>query len=172
MKRIFVICLAALLCMTMFSACASGENGSSGSAAKDELVEGTKLSDIVDKIDQEIGIAMAGEVTQEMLSDMYGIDDTMAEDFYGKYAQVMPGVDDVVIVKAKEGKIEDVKAALEKRKEARIAEQYLPDMISKAEAGKVVTKGDYAALLIVGDTTKDISEEIDKAEEIFLSFFA
>ena len=168
MKRIFVICLAALLCMTMFSACASGENGSS-SAAQDELVEGTKLSDIVDKIDQEIGIAMAGEVTQEMLSDMYGIDDTMAEDFYGKYAQVMPGV---VIVKAKEGKIEDVKAALEKRKEARIAEQYLPDMISKAEAGKVVTKGDYAALLIVGDTTKDISEEIDKAEEIFLSFFA
>ena len=171
MKRIFVICLAALLCMTMFSACASGENGSS-SAAQDELVEGTKLSDIVDKIDQEIGIAMAGEVTQEMLSDMYGIDDTMAEDFYGKYAQVMPGVDDVVIVKAKEGKIEDVKAALEKRKEDRTAEQYLPDMISKAEAGKVVAKGDYAALLIVGDTTKDISEEIDKAEEIFLSFFA
>ena len=84
----------------------------------------------------------------------------------------MPGVDDVVIVKAKEGKIEDVKAALEKRKEDRTAEQYLPDMISKAEAGKVVAKGDYAALLIVGDTTKDISEEIDKAEEIFLSFFA
>ena len=83
MKRIFVICLAALLCMTMFSACASGENGSSGSAAKDELVEGTKLSDIVDKIDQEIGIAMAGEVTQEMLSDMYGIDDTMAAPYKG-----------------------------------------------------------------------------------------
>ena len=36
------------------------QRGEWGTLLPRQLVEGTKLSDIVDKIDQEIGIAMAG----------------------------------------------------------------------------------------------------------------
>lgn len=174
MKKLFAIFMVAVLAITMFAGCAKNEKGeesSSTSQAQNELKEGTKLSDIVDKINEDIGIAMPGDMTAEMLEDMYGLDDTTVEDFSGKYAQIVPGVDEVTIVKAKEGKIDDVKAAMEKRKTERTQEQYLPDMIEKAESGRVVTKGNYAALLIVGDPEKGIDQELDKAEDIFLSYF-
>lgn len=177
MKRIFAVCLAVIMAAAVFTGCAKKEEGASGSSssqsqAKDELKEGAKLSDIVDKIDEEIGIAMPGDLTKEMLSDMYSIDETLYDDFSGKFAQVIPGVDEVIIIKAKEGKVSDVKAALEKRKAARMEEQYLPDMKEKAELGRVVQKGNYAALLIVGDSEKGLDKEAQRAEDIFLSFFA
>ena len=165
MKKLVSLLLAAML---LLSAAACGEKEPAAPALK----EGVTLQSIVDSISEEYEFSMPGALDETMLTDLLGINTDDVEDYAGNITMVMVSADNLIAVKAKEGKIEDVKAALEKRKEARIAEQYLPDMISKAEAGKVVTKGDYAALLIVGDTTKDISEEIDKAEEIFLSFFA
>ncbi|MBC8570001.1 DUF4358 domain-containing protein [Zongyangia hominis] len=175
MKKLLAVLLAAMMTVTLFAGCAQKEGSSSSASqpqSKDELKEGVKLSDIVQKIDEEIGIAMPGDLTKEMLADMYDIGEDMVEDFSGKFAQVIPGVDEVVVIKAKDGKVQDVKAALEKRKEARIEEQYLPDMKEKAELGRVVVKGNYAALLIVGDSEKGLDKEIQKAEDIFLSFFA
>ena len=86
--------------------------------------------------------------------------------------------DVVLAVKAKAGQVDAVKAALEARRDAVAAsfEMYLPDQYEKALAGRVVTKGDYALLVIGGDGQRVVDEgveavyaEIDKAIDAALN---
>ena len=61
---------------------------------------------------------------------------------------------DVLVVKAKEGKVEEVKASLEERKQNRIAEfEFYPvnNNDVHTQNALVLTSGDYAILVICND---------------------
>ncbi len=176
MKKIISIFMATFLVATMLVGCSNGNNVNTSSGLKD----GATLSDIVDKIQSEIGIAMGSPVDDTVLKDIFGVNKEDIEEYAGQMSMVMTSSDTFLIVKAKEGKVEDVKAALEKRKETIIQGQYLPAEIEKANAGKIYINGNYVALMVLGDTMVEegqdfdsakAQEEIKKAEDIVNSFF-
>ena len=89
---------------------------------------------------------------------------------------VMVSSDNLIGIKAKEGKVETVQKALEARKEMVVQsfEQYLPTELDKAKAGKVVTLGDYVFLIIVSNADmdeEDVTAGITKAEELIRGNF-
>ena len=70
---------------------------------------------------------------------------------------MMTNCDELVVVQAKKGEVENVREALEKAlQDQKDAFGFYPVMnnTERLDAAKVVTQGDYAALLIVGISPK------------------
>ena len=177
MKKIISILMAALTVAVIFTGCGAKNGGNAAGGLKD----GASLSDIVDKIQSDIGIAMSSPVDDTVLKDIYGINKEDIEEYAGEMSMVMTSSDTFLIVKAKQEKAEAVKSALEKRRETIIQGQYLPAEIEKANAGKVYTNGNYIALMVLGNTMTEDGQDFDsamaqteikKAEDIVKSFFS
>lgn len=151
----------------------SGVAGVKDSVGGMMLTEGTKLDDIIMRLGEELGIAMPERLDDNTLKDIMGINSEDVEEYYGEYAVVNTSADNIIGVKAKEGRADAVREALEARKDTVIKnfEQYLPDQLDKAKAGKVIQRGDYVFLVIAGDSEKGMDKEIKRAEEIIDSYF-
>ncbi len=166
MKRIFTAFLAAALLLTS-AAC-----GKKAPAAP-TLTEGLTLKSVVDDIGNEIGITMPAEVDESILKDIVGIEPEDVEEYAGYVTMVMVSADNLIAVKAKEGKVETVQKALAARQETVVKsfEQYLPSELDKAKAGKVITIGDYVFLVILGRMDKDPAAETAVIEEMIRENF-
>ena len=81
--------------------------------------------------------------------------------------------DHLIGVKVKEGKVDTVRKALEARKEQVLKnfQEYLPDQYEKAQAGRIIEKGNYLFLVIAGDSEKGYDEQMNRAEEIVGGYF-
>lgn len=141
----------------------------SESAADSPAADGINMQDVVGAIDAAAPVAMASELAPSIegsdafMTDLFGLKLEDIEDYYGKTTMVNVSSDVVLMVKAVPGKVEDVKAALEARRDAIAAsfEMYLEDQYIKATNGRVVTKGDYVLLVIAGDTDRIVEGEVD-----------
>jgi hypothetical protein len=166
MKKLISMLLAAAILMSAV-ACGSKE------PAAPTLKEGVTLQSMVDSISEEYEFSMPGAVDDSMLTDFLGIDTADVEEYAGYITMVMVSADNLIAVKAKEGKLDTVKAALEDRLEFvnQSFQQYLPEQYAKAQAGKVFTVGDYAFLVIMGRMDKDPAAEVAEIEEKIKSNF-
>ena len=91
----------------------------------------------------------------------------MYEAYAGSYCPITPGVDVIMVVEAKEGKVEDVKAKLEQRKAEIVAanENYVGSLLEKAKEGRIVVKGNVVVLVIAGDEMVVEDQGVAKAYE-------
>ena len=180
MKKILAAILAVALLVSM-AACAKSENGDTSSSSTSSvdpntLKDGESLQSIVDKVQEEFGdyyVQMAMDIDETALTDVFKIQPEWVEEYAGHYTMVMVSTDNFVAIKATEGHAEDVAAALEQRRadlEQQFA-QYLPGPYEKAKAGRVITKGDYVFLIILGDDAAGVEEELDRAENIINDAF-
>lgn len=162
MKKILSLILCLLLACSLLTACGSND------ASDDAAVE-LNLQDVVAAIETVSPVAMAQELSPTIegsdmfMTDLFGLDLATVEDYYGKTTMVNVSSDVILLVKAVPGQVDAVKAALEARRAAVAAsfEMYLEDQYDKALAGRVVTKGDYALLVIGGDNERVANGEIE-----------
>ena len=120
---------------------------------------------------------MAMAVDDTTLQEKFHISLDMVESYKGTVAGMMTNCDELLVVKAKDGQIDAVKAALdqalEDQKEA-FSWYGVMGTTERPEAAKVVTSGNYAALLIVGvipeeDAAFDFTSDVSLAENAFKS---
>ena len=161
MKKFLCLILCVLMACSLLTAC--------GSKTPESEAADLNLTDIVAAVEAVAPVAMAQELSPAIegsdafMTDLFGLDLATVEDYYGKTTMVNVSSDVVLAVKAAPGQIDAVKAALEARRDAVAAsfEMYLPDQYEKALAGRVVTKGDYALLVIGGDGQRVVDEGVD-----------
>lgn len=155
MKKFIALALAAVMAISMV-ACGSD---------KDENAV-YDVADIAKTIEDANPIRMSTPIDREYI-DYLGLTEDMYENYAGSYCPVMPGVDVILVVEAKEGKVEDVKSILEQRKAELVAanENYIGSLLEKAKAGRIVVKGNYAVLVIAGDEIVVEDEGVEKAYE-------
>ena len=165
MKKFLCLILCELMACSLLTACGSKTPTESTESEAADL----NLTDIVAAVEAVAPVAMAQELSPAIegsdafMTDLFGLDLATVEDYYGKTTMVNVSSDVVLAVKAAPGQIDAVKAALEARRDAVAAsfEMYLPDQYEKALAGRVVTKGDYALLVIGGDGQRVVDEGVD-----------
>ena len=173
MKKIWMTFTAIVLCFGMLAGCGSkGETSSnSGVAMKD----GETIQTVIDRIIGEVGIQMPAEIDDATLKDIFFIDpETDAEEYYGQMAMVMNSADNILGVKAKPERKDAVVEALNNRlKNVQDSfAQYLPDQSEKAQKGRVVEKGDYVFLLILGQDYDTFDTDMETAIKIIDEAFA
>ena len=107
------------------------------------------------------------------MTDLLEMDLENVEEYAGQIAMTMTSADNLIAVKAKDGKVDEVKETLEKRLDyvRQSFEQYLPDQKEKAGAGKVFTIGDYVFLVIMGRMDEDPVKEVSAIEEKIGGYF-
>jgi DNA mismatch repair ATPase MutL len=121
------------------------------------------------------------KLDETTLSEKFHITADMAESYAGCIAGMMTNCDELVVVQAKDGQIDAVKAALQQAlNEQNEAFGWYLVMYNgeRLDAAKVVVKGNYAALLLVGvspenvedeEETVDFSDDVAMAEKAFYS---
>lgn len=190
MKKILAVLLAALMTSAVMVSCGdnTGSSGSSSSVSSEveNNISSATSEEVYDAINAalvekhpsvESAIPHAAAIEEPTLNDMFGITTDMVEDYKGEMAAIMNNCDLLLVVKAKDGKMEEVKAALEKVKDDRVAQFEWYAVMGNAErtaASKVVENGNFAALIMVGivdddlaDETPDFTSDVQLAEDTF-----
>lgn len=166
-KRIISLCLAAAM---LLSAAACGSKEPAAPALKD----GVTLQGLMDSISEEYGFVMPAALDEMILTDLLDIDPGDVEEYAGYITMINVSADNLIAIKAKEGKAEDIQKKLEERKdfEVRSFQQYLPDQYDKAQAGKVFAVGDYVFLVMIAGEDGDPAADIAAAETVIRDGFA
>lgn len=102
------------------------------------------------------------------LSDMLGLSSSDVASYKGTYAGSMTNCDMMIVIEAKDGKIDTVKKALQDKQAAQKKQfEFYGVMgnIERLDASKVVSSGNFAALLIVG-VMGDGEEDYDCAGDV------
>lgn len=144
---------------------ASTDSGADSTPAAGEI----NMADVVAALEAVAPVAMAQELSPSIegsadyMTDLFGLNLDDIEDYYGKTTIANVSSDVVLMVKAKPGQVDTVKAALEQHRSNLAAsfEMYLEDQFIKASNGRVVTKGDYALLVVLGDNDRITNGEVD-----------
>ena len=121
-------------------------------------------------------------IEEEMVKETFKLDLGLVEEYVAEMPMNSFHPDKVLIVKAKEGKIDEVVAQLEATKTEMIENgTFYPANLEKVQSIKVVSKGDYAAFFMVGSSNnmsedpeerlKFAEDEVQKAVTAFNSMF-
>ena len=137
------------------------------------MAAGSRIQDVIMELGDTLGITMPQKIDQASLQEVFGLNPSDIEEYYGEYSSVNTSADHIIGVKVKEGRVDAVRSALEKRKETVVEnfKEYLPDQYDKAQAGKIIEKGNYLFLVIAGDSTKGYDSEMQRAEQIIDGYF-
>lgn len=160
MKKIIALTLALALSMSVLVGCSKDDSSSQSEAPAYDLAK------VLETIETAAPVRMSTPVDDEYLSYV-GLDSALYDTYAGSYCPVTPGVDIILVVKAKSDKVSDVQAVLESHRESvyKANENYVGALKDKAQAGRVVTKGDYFVLVIAGDETVVEDQGVEKAYE-------
>lgn len=143
MKKLIKALTLTLLCLA-FVACSSNTNSVA-------LKDGMTVQDVVTLVGEKAPIQLPMELDETLAVDLANLNLDDVEDFAITKAGTMTSADIIAIVEAKEGKIESVKASLEKMLETEKQNAYLPDQKEKVENALLTEKGNYVILLVNND---------------------
>lgn len=130
-----------------------------GRLVEEQETAASKVYDAMTKAvtDRHSGVSSAVanpyELTMGELTDAWGLDTSMVKSFRGETAMMMTNCDMMLVVEAKSGKLSAVKEKLEEALANRIAQFEWYGVMGNSErcaAAKVVTQGNFAALIMVG----------------------
>ncbi|VYT66264.1 DUF4358 domain-containing protein [Clostridium tertium] len=144
MKKLLKCLSLALVCAS-FVACG---NKASDSA---ELKDGLTAKDVVQKVEEKAPMQMPMELDEQLVKDIAKINLDNVDDYAITKAAIINSADVAAIVKAKDGKVEEVKANLQEMLDNEKNNAYLPDQKEKVENAILKEKGNYVILLINAD---------------------
>jgi len=119
------------------------------------------------------GFTMPAELDDSILKDILGIDPEDVEEYTGYITMVNISTDNLIAIKAKEGKVETVQKKLEERQDAQAKEfeKYLQDQYQKVTVGKVIVIGDYVFLATLCRMDEDPATEAADIETFIRGSF-
>lgn len=134
--------------------------------------ENTEIKDEFDMIRQAV-VEVLGENywpnTQMPATflEEYGLTEEMYEGFLGEMPMISTNVDTLIVVKAKEGKVEAVEEVINKYRENLVNDtmQY-PMNVGKIQASRIETFGNYVCFVQLGADTMDIYGEESNEEAV------
>lgn len=161
MKKIIISLLATLMIGAAIMGCSSKEN-------KDDETKNISTADIVNKILEEVEIRATGPVEGELAKEQYHLNLDDIEEFSIQNGMMNTGLESVAVVKAKDGKVDSVKASLEKVKEDKKVAAFYPGEAEAVEAAEIKVIGNYVGLFVIPDYEEG-QKNSEKAVSVFES---
>ena len=146
MKKVLVSLLVAAMVGATLTGCGSKEQGNGS-----QVEQGSSVSaaDVVAQLKEYIPMPM--DATEEEAKDIYHLNLDDVESYGIAITGRSPGVGFAMVVKAKEGKVDAVKASVDQVLADRVGAAFYPDEKEIAEKAKVEVDGNYVSLLIFHD---------------------
>ena len=184
-KKLACMLLMGTLALSM-AACGNGQDKNTGAATETgvESTEGTAESTgtSVESTEAEnVGTPLQNakkavtdalgddywpdsEIPEEMLNETYGVSADLYDAYLGECPMISVNVDTLLIIHAKDGKVEDVENALNAYRDSLVNDtmQY-PMNLGKIQASRVERIGDYVCFVQLGADTSSVEEQGDEA---------
>lgn len=155
MRKLFTGTLAMIMTLALFVGC--GSKGNSGNVT---------TASIADEISTNIEMRMTAKIEGELLTEKFHLNMDDIEEETVLEGQMNSALETIAIIKAKEGKVDSVKASLEKVLEDKKAAAFYPGEPEAVEAAEVKVIGNYVALIIIPDYEEG-ENNTQKAVEMF-----
>lgn len=88
-------------------------------------------------------VAMTQELDEEMLKNLYQLDDTLIEQYVATVPMMSANIDETIIVEAKEGKVEEVEDKILARQQQLLNSAFYPELVSLVEEYSISIQGNY-----------------------------
>lgn len=138
-NRLFVLVLTGVLALGLLTACGSKEE------AKEIDIPALWTS-----IEETVELPSMMELDDTTLKDVYGIDAADLESYVARIPFMNVHATEFFMAKVKEGQMDSVKEAIEKRQADLVAvwERYLPDQYELVQNYKLETEGNYVLFCV------------------------
>lgn len=166
-KKVCAILLSSLMAVSMVG-CGNKadkvENGNGQNVENSaEVTPSVSAKELVDAVVAGNFISMPAQVNDDMAKDMYGLNLENIEEYAIAETQMSASMGLIIAAKAKEGKLEDVKANIEAFRTSRLEGFNYPAQAEAYEKSKVEVAGDivYYAIFaeeVAADAQKTIAD--------------
>lgn len=159
MKKILVSTLIAIMIGATLTGC--GNNESKDEKPQTEQNGGetqtsnVSAKEVVDKLVEKEYVPMPMVIDSDMAADVYHLNLDDVEDFGIVQTGRSPGIGFIMVVKAKDGKVDAVKSAVDQVLQDKVNEAFYPEEKEVAESAKVEVNGDIVSLLIFDPQVAD-----------------
>ena len=164
MKKILVSTLIAIMVGATLTGCGNSNAGNSTSA--EQQVYSVSAKEVVEKLNEKGYVRAAAEINDSMASGLYHLNLDDVEDYGILETQISPGPGFIMVVKAKEGKVDSVKASVEEVLQDKVGSAFYPEEKEVAENAEVKVDGNLVSLFIlnseVASEAKSTYEELIK----------
>lgn len=168
-KKLMALLLSVCMFILPICGCSSDKNsdnnsGESSSSVQTAETDEELLATVINEIYSNIDITSLSDATDDVLKEQFFLDPENVESYAIRYTDFKYGVADVMIVKPKEGKKQDVLNSFETRKQSRISECENYDIHNSyqiAQHAEIYERGGYIIMLMLedNDSAKKIIEE-------------
>lgn len=145
MKKFAAVLMIALASTTAFVGCGSEK----AQVESNQAVEKAPLDELLNQMLEQNIVRMPMPVDETLAQEAYHIDLNVVDEYAIAETGISPGPGLVVMVKAKEGQLEQAKANMEALKQERIGSAFYPDEQEAAENAEILVDGNYVALFIL-----------------------
>ncbi len=150
MKKILVSALIAVMVGATLTGCGNKNLGNASSAEQStQQTNSVSAKEVVEKLNEEGYVRAAAEIDDTVASEIYHLNLDDVEDYGILETQISPGPGFIMVVKAKEGKVDEVKASVEQVLQDKIGSAFYPEEQEVAESAEVKVDGNLVSLLIV-----------------------
>ncbi|MEE1073289.1 MAG: DUF4358 domain-containing protein [Cellulosilyticum sp.] len=155
MKKFAAIMMLLLASTTAFVGCTNNQAPNNNESEQVVVVEKAPLNELLDDMIAQNLVRMPKPIDETLAEEAYHIDPNVVEEYAIAETGISPGPGLIVMVKAKEGKVEEAKANMEALLQDRIGNAFYPQELEAAENAEVVVDGNYVGLFILNDEVKD-----------------
>lgn len=150
MKKILVSTLIAIMVGATLTGCGNKNNGNSSSTEQSQQqTASVSAKDVVEKLNEKEYVEAAAEIDDTIVSEIYHLNLDDVEDYGILETQISPGPGFIMVVKAKDGKVDAVKASVEQVLQDKVGNAFYPAEKEIAESAEVKVDGNLVSLFIL-----------------------
>lgn len=161
MKK-FSLLVATLVVATGLYGCSSNETSVNEDVTVQENESKMTLKEIATKFGEEGYIRMPLEITEVEATEVYHVNPEIVEEYAISITGIQPGPGFALMMQAKDGKVEEVKAIAEQVKEDLIGNAFYPQEVESAQNAEILVNGNHVALLVLNSEVAEDAIEVYK----------
>ena len=159
MKKILVSTLIAVMVGATLTGCGNKNTGNSSTIEEGtEQTSSVSAKEVVATLKEEGYVRMPAEVDDTMAKEIYHLNLDDIEDYGILETQISPGPGLIIVVKAKDGKVDAVKASVEQVLQDKIGNAFYPEEKEIAENAEVKVDGNLVSLFILNSEVASDAE--------------
>ncbi|MDT7962410.1 DUF4358 domain-containing protein [Clostridium perfringens] len=160
MKKFLISVLAAAMIGATLTSCGAKDNNGT-KVEQSDIKMSMSASDMTNKLVDAGMVTMPVPLDDEIAKEIYHLNLSDVEEYGISETGISPGNSLIIIAKAKEGKVESVKASLDKVLEDKIGKAFYPEEKEISESSEVKVKGNYVSLFILPE------DQLEEANKIY-----
>lgn len=153
MKKILISALIAIMVGATLTGCGNKNAGNNPSVQ--QQTSSVSAKEVVEKLNEEGFVRMPIEIDDTMASEIYHLNLDSVEDYGILETGISPGPGFIMVVKAKEGKVDEVKASVEEALQDKIGSAFYPEEQEVSESAEVKVDGDLVSLFILNSVVSE-----------------